>query len=72
MRTILYDYRMSKPWYASKTLWFNALTILCAVAAFYGWTPDQQLTASVAAMLVAASPIVNFVLRLMTKKAIGS
>jgi hypothetical protein len=70
MSAIFLDYRMYKPWYASKTIWFNALTILCAVAAFYGWTPDQKLTGTVAGMLVAASPIVNLVLRFMTKKAI--
>lgn len=70
MSPIIFDYRMSKPFYASKTLWFNALTILCAVAAFYGWAPDQHLMTNIAGMLVAASPIVNFVLRFMTKKAI--
>lgn len=63
---------MSKPWYASKTVWFNALTILCAVAAYFGWTPDQHLTTNIAGMLVAASPIVNLILRFMTKKAIVS
>ena len=72
MTSTILDYRMSKPWYASKTIWFNALTILCAIAAFFGWTPDQQLTASVAGILVMASPFVNLALRFLTKKPIGS
>lgn len=72
MSSIYLNFMPSKRWYASKTIWFNALTIICAIAAFLGWTPDQELTASVAGMLVMAGPLVNLVLRLLTKKSITS
>jgi hypothetical protein len=61
----------TKPWYRSKTIWFNALTIVTTIAAYFGWNPDQQITMNVAGFLVAASPIINLVLRLMTRKPIA-
>ena len=60
----------SKPFYTSKTFLFNALTIIIAVASFYGFTPDQELTNQVAAYLVLLSPIINLILRYFTKKPI--
>ena len=62
----------TKSWYSSKTVWFNVLTILVAIAAYFGWTPDQQLTTNAAGFLVAASPIVNLLLRFLTTKPIVS
>jgi lipoprotein signal peptidase len=69
--SIYLNFMPSKRWYTSKTIWFNALTILCTIAAFFGWTPDQDLTARVAGMLVIAGPLVNLILRLLTKNPIG-
>lgn len=66
------NYMNSKPWYLSKTVWFNILTIVTAVAAYLGWNPDQQITMNVAGFLVAASPIINLALRLLTSKPIAS
>lgn len=62
----------TKAWYQSKTIWFNALTILLAVATYFGWTPDQQLMTNVAGFLVAASPFINLALRFFTHRAIAS
>ena len=61
----------SKPWFASKTIWFNAITVLIAVAGYFGWTPDTDLIKLVGGFLVAASPIINLALRLITHKAIS-
>jgi hypothetical protein len=59
-----------KPWYQSKTVWFNAITILVTLAGFFGYTPDAQLVATVGAVLTGASPVVNLFLRFFTKQAI--
>ena len=55
-----------KPWYASKTLWFNLLAAAVFVAGYFGYSdfaPDQNLLALVAA-------VVNLVLRFVTRQAI--
>jgi hypothetical protein len=62
---------LSKPFYRSKTLWFNALTILVAFAAHFGWTPDPTLTNTVSIVLVSINPLVNLVLRLFTRHPIA-
>lgn len=62
----------TKSWYQSKTIWFNALTILVAVAAYFGWTPDQNVTSQVSGFLVAIAPLANIVLRLVTKEPIST
>ena len=59
-----------KPWYASKTLWFNGLTIIVAVATYFGWTPDQSLFQLVSHVLVAVAPAVNMMLRLYTHRPV--
>ena len=59
-----------KPWYASKTLWFNGVTIIVAVATYFGWTIDQNLFQTVTTVLLSASPIVNFGLRFLTTKPV--
>jgi hypothetical protein len=61
----------TKPWYASKTIWFNGVTIIVAIATFFGWTPDQAIASAATAFLVAASPFVNLALRFFTKQPIA-
>jgi hypothetical protein len=72
MTAIILDYRYMKPWYLSKTVWFNALTVIVAVAAYYGWTPDPTLANTIAKALVAIAPIVNIFLRFITKQPVTS
>jgi hypothetical protein len=59
-----------KSWFLSKTIWFNVLTIVIAIAAHFGWTPDPALTATVANGLVAVAPVVNIFLRFVTKQPV--
>jgi len=59
----------SKPFYQSKTFWFNALFVVVALAGFFGFTdyqPDAN-TSELAAVLIA---VVNLVLRFITKSAV--
>jgi hypothetical protein len=60
----------TKSWYASKTLWFNGLTVLVVVATFLGWTPNQDLANQATGILVTIAPVLNIVLRLVTKQPI--
>jgi hypothetical protein len=62
----------SKPWYASKTVWFNAVTIIVAVATYFGFTPNQALFTGVSSFLVAVAPVINLGLRFFTTTAIAS
>ena len=58
-----------KPFYQSKTFWFNILFVIVAVAGFFGFTeyqPDAN-TAELAAVLIA---VINLVLRFLTKAEI--
>jgi len=53
----------TKPWYQSKTLWFNVLTLVVAVAAGFGFAefePNQEVI-TIAGGVVA---LVNLALRL--------
>jgi hypothetical protein len=59
-----------KPWYQSKTVWVNAITITVAVLATFGITPDQRLTDEIARVLLALSPLINLVLRFFTTKPV--
>lgn len=59
-----------KKWYASKTVWFNVLSAVIAVATFYGFTPNQEVFEATTSVLLALNPIINFALRFITKKAI--
>lgn len=52
-----------KPWYESKTFWFNALALIVAVAAGFGFAdfePDQDVV-TIASGLIA---VINLALRL--------
>ena len=56
-----------KKWYESKTLWFNVLALVVAVASGFGFAefdPDPNII-SIAAGLVA---FINLILRLLTDK----
>ena len=61
----------TKPFWASKTLWVNAIALVAAVTGAFGvdlgLDPETQ-TAIVGALM----GIVNIVLRFMTKSALGS
>jgi cytochrome bd-type quinol oxidase subunit 1 len=61
-----------KSWYASKTVWFNVLTVVFAIASAHGWTPNAELAESISVFILAVSPIVNLLLRFITKQPIGS
>lgn len=61
---------MTKAWYASKTLWVNALALIATLAGAFGidlgLTPEVQAEVGVGIMAV-----VNIILRLTTSKAIS-
>lgn len=59
-----------KKYYQSKTVIFNALTILIVVATFLGYTPDQQLAEQTSDILIGLAPLVNLALRFVTKEAV--
>lgn len=59
-----------KPWYQSKTIWFNVLAGAVAVAGVLGFgqfQPDKA-TVETIGMLVA---VVNIILRYVTKEPVG-
>ncbi len=60
----------SKPFWASRTLWINAIALVAAVSGAFGFElgldPETQ-TALVAGVMAA----VNIVLRLVTDSAVG-
>ena len=56
-----------KPWYESKTIWFNILAGIVLVANQFGFA-DFALDAEISAGIVA---IVNMLLRFVTKVPIG-
>jgi len=56
-----------KPWFKSRTIWFNLLVVFTAGAMLSGYTPDTQVTET-AVSLVA---IANVILRFVTSQKIG-
>ena len=62
---------MTKAFWKSKTIWFNALTIITILATAIGYKPNAELAEEVGVLLLALSPFVNFVLRVYTEKKIG-
>lgn len=60
-----------KKWYQSKTIWFNSLTIIVAFATFMGYTPNEQLANDVTGVLLISAPVINMVLRAITKKEVS-
>ena len=59
---------LAKKWYTSKTLWFNVLALIVAVAANYGYT--GELPAEWGLFVPVIILVVNFILRLVTKQAL--
>ena len=57
-----------KPWYESKTIWVNALTVLAVLITSMTSWPDMQ---RYGAQLATALAVVNVMLRLITSEAIG-
>ncbi len=62
---------MTKSIFASKTLWFNGITILFAVVTYFGWAPDASLVANTSKLLVTLAPVLNFGLRFWTTKPVS-
>lgn len=60
-----------KPIYKSKTVIFNAITIITVFAALFGYAPNEELAETTASILIGLSPIINIILRLMTDKGIS-
>lgn len=59
-----------KPFYTSKVFWFNVLTVVVAVAAYFGFgnfNPDGNAV-ELGAVIVA---VINIILRFMTTQPIG-
>ncbi|RLC74623.1 MAG: hypothetical protein DRJ03_31650 [Chloroflexi bacterium] len=57
-----------KEWWKSRTVWFNVLAFIVAVAAEFGYTgelPDEW-----AVFVPAAVAIINLILRWLTKEPI--
>lgn len=59
-----------KPFYKSKTVWFNILTAIIVIAGMLGYDVDNAMTSELATSLIAVSPVVNLVLRGWTKSPI--
>lgn len=60
----------TKPWYKSKTLWVNGLTLIAAIAGAFGidlGLDDETKTTIVAGALAVA----NVVLRLVTNSKVS-
>ena len=58
-----------KPWYESKTIWINVLTILAVLITSVTAWPDMQ---RYGAQLATALAVVNVMLRLITSEGIAN
>lgn len=58
----------TKPWYESKTLWFNVFALLAVVVATLTQWPELE---HIAPQLTAALAIINMILRFMTYEGIS-
>lgn len=54
----------------SKTIWFNVLTVVLVIASFFGFQENQELADQTRIILVSLAPVVNILLRFITKTAI--
>ena len=59
-----------KSWYTSKTVWFNALAFVVAVAAAFGFT--GEVTADLEQYIVPVVAAINVGLRFVTNQGLGS
>lgn len=60
-----------KPWYKSKTLWFNALAIMLAAAETQFHVLQGALPGGLFTWLAFALPVANAALRFITSTAVG-
>jgi hypothetical protein len=58
-----------KPWYESRTLWFNVFALLAVIIGSLTQWPELV---GIYPQLTAALTIVNMILRFMTYQAIGN
>jgi len=58
-----------KPWYESKTLWFNVFALLAVIIGSLTQWPELQ---TIYPQLTMALSIINMILRFMTYEAIGN
>ncbi len=67
------EQKKSKPWYTSKTVWFNVVTVLGSIAGGLGGILpilEPFLAPKVFAWVLAGVGIINLVLRSITKDAV--
>ena len=60
----------SKRWYLSKTIWANALTLLAGILSMFGLDLTPQEQATIVTGIASVLPVVNIILRLVTKTAV--
>ena len=59
-----------KKWYQSKTLWFNLLALVVAIASAFGFA-DFQPSGEVQAIAGIAITVINLLLRFVTKQPVA-
>lgn len=57
---------MNKPWYLSKTVWINLLTTTLGVMGYLSGSELISANPGLVAALIAASGVLNVILRLVT------
>ena len=60
---------MTKPWYTSKTLWFNLLALIVTVAMGFGFG-DLELAEWVEPIALGLIAVINLILRAVTNKGV--
>jgi hypothetical protein len=59
-----------KSWIKSKTIWANVLAIVIVIALQFGIQPDQPTMEKTGEVMAIVMPLVNILLRFVTKKPI--
>ena len=62
-------YPVGKPWWRSKTLWFNLVALMVAVATAFGYG-EFEPSPEVQQWALVIVTVVNLVLRLVTRQPI--
>ena len=57
----------AKKWYLSKTIWFNLISAIAAILAYYGFELSPEEIGMIAYFLVIVG---NLILRAVTKEAV--
>ncbi len=60
---------MDKPFYQSKTFWFNILFVIVSLAGYFGFT-GYQPSVDVSELVAVLIAVINLVLRFITKSPI--